>query len=119
MSTKSKILVVDDSTDFHAMMNLLFKNMEVEVDSVYDGEDCLEKNITEYDVIILDKEMPNLDGIETLKKIREMDTEVFVIGNSALRDWEIKQEFLKYGANAYIEKNGQLSPYKEILKDFM
>ncbi|MFH1877951.1 MAG: response regulator [Candidatus Omnitrophota bacterium] len=55
-------------------------------------------------VILLDIRMPGLDGIEAIKKIREIDKKVGIIMATAVIDQGIAQETVKLGASDYILK---------------
>jgi DNA-binding response OmpR family regulator len=60
----TKVLVVDDEKDFVEMLSLRLKEMEEQVDAVYNGQDCLNKlEGNDIDVVILDIKMPGMDGI--------------------------------------------------------
>lgn len=98
-----KILVVEDDRHINkAICDMLKKTAETE--SIYDGEEALyvcEKNI--YDLIVLDVMLPNVDGFEILKKIREVGS-CPVIMLSAKDGISNKVKGLKLGADDYMTK---------------
>jgi two-component system cell cycle response regulator len=66
------VLIVDDSQDVHRLLRLNLKNEELEFISAYDGEEGLaaaQKHIPS--LIILDLDMPGLDGVSVLKQLKE------------------------------------------------
>ena len=75
-----KVLIVDDSkfarsTNKKLLMNLGYEVFIEAVDGVNGIAKCKESNP---DLIITDIEMPNIDGIEMIKQIREFNQEVFL-----------------------------------------
>ena len=76
-----------------------------EVDTCYDGEEALECILTEdYDLIVLDLNLPGMDGMEILRELRRENEETKVIILSARGQIADKVEGLDAGANDYMEK---------------
>ena len=76
----AKILVVDDEVIFANNISKLISKRGYEVETVYNGESALEVlKENDFDVIILDLKMPGLDGLATLKQIKEKKSDVEVI----------------------------------------
>lgn len=67
----SKILIVDDEQDVVNLLSNYFELCGYDVLSAYDGEKALEKISLKPDIILLDVNMPKLNGLEVCKKIRE------------------------------------------------
>lgn len=66
-----KILVVDDARDMRIVIQHLLKKLGHQVDVAVDGEDAWVKlEEADYQVIISDWVMPNLDGLELCKRVR-------------------------------------------------
>lgn len=82
------------------------KKTEVcEIDECENGLEALNKTIdTKYDLIFMDIMMPQMDGIEATKKIREHDKEVMIIAVSAVDDDARQKEILRCGAEDYVPK---------------
>lgn len=72
-SKQYKIAIVDDDDFLVDMYTAKFNNSGVSVDACKSGESLLEKLTagTKFDLILLDIVMPNMDGIEVLKKMRQ------------------------------------------------
>ena len=87
MEKEIKVLLVDDETDFTKPMAFWFGSKGYYVIVASDGENGVrlvkEKNP---DVVFLDLNMPGMDGIQTLQKIREFNQEIPVIIISAYTD---------------------------------
>lgn len=71
-----RALVVDDSEINLALLRALLTNQGVDVVAVESGSDALEEfRAAEFDIVLMDLEMPGMSGIETSRKIREADGE--------------------------------------------
>lgn len=106
---KIKVMIADDS----ALMRKLISDMLNSDDDIkvvktaYNGKDLINKmQLERPDVITLDLEMPVMDGIETLKEMRRMDSSIPVIVVSGLshRNAALTMECLHYGAFDFIPK---------------
>jgi len=72
MVEKNKILVVDDEPDMVDILRLVLTQAGYQVQPVLSGRDCIDKTSKEdYDLIILDIRMPEMDGWTTLRKLKE------------------------------------------------
>lgn len=100
------ILIVDDDKNIAKLIKEhLSTQKSYNLFSVINGEACL-KHIggQSPDLILLDIQMPGIDGIETLKKIKEFDPQIPVIMISALGSIEKAVLSMKLGAYDYISK---------------
>lgn len=105
MSSKGRILIVDDEHDIGDFLSTFFELKEYETQVAQSGKEALEKLKSFHPhVILLDVRMPEMDGIETLKKIREFDSEVGVIMVTAVHEVNIGREALKLGAADFVTK---------------
>lgn len=100
-----RILVVEDELD---LQEAIAEGLRIEgyaVDTCSNGEDAYELAYVEkYDLIILDLNIPGMDGFEILEKIREEDREVRVLILSARSSVNDKVKGLDIGANDYLTK---------------
>ncbi|MGH7494368.1 MAG: sigma-54-dependent transcriptional regulator [bacterium] len=101
---KYSILVVDDDRNICKMIEINLKK-EYSVETANSGEACL-KMLREAvpDLILLDIQMPGIDGIETLKRIREEMAQIPVVMMSAHGTIEKAVKAMKLGAFDFIEK---------------
>ncbi|OPJ55508.1 response regulator [Alkalithermobacter paradoxus] len=110
MKEKINVLIVDD----HALMREgLKKILELEdniniVATASDGVEAIEKfKIHDVDVVLLDINMPNMNGIETLRKLKYMDSSIKVIMLTIYDEREYLLETLNLGANGYMLKDSE------------
>ena len=102
----TRILIVDDEKDFVEMLSLRLKETGEKVTFVYSGKECLEtlEEKKDVDVVILDIEMPGMDGIDTLREIRKRFPLVEVIMLTGHGSTETAVEGMKLGAFDYLLK---------------
>lgn len=100
-----KLLLVEDEKMLSKVITKGLKKHGYAVDNAYDGEEALQfLEINDYDLVILDLNLPKIDGIDVLKDIRKTDNELKVIILSARSDVEDKIIGLDSGANDYLAK---------------
>ncbi len=103
-----RILVVDDVEMNLKVVKMYLKDSGLTVDTAMSGKVCLEMiRQKKYDLIFLDHMMPEMDGIETLKQIRETDhenreTPVVMLTANAIRG--VMEQYLAIGFDAYLSK---------------
>lgn len=105
---KAKVLVVDDSVVNLKVMLSLLENYQIKADIASSGEGCLNivKN-DKYDLLLLDQRMPEMDGIETLHRLRMMDgpnketPALCITGDFGA---EVRDELIAAGFDDYIAK---------------
>jgi len=100
-----KILIVDDEISILESLGLILKHAKYEVDTCIDGFTALEKvNKSNYDLILLDIKMPQMDGLEVLERIKISYPEQVVIMISGHGNIETAVEATKKGAYYFLEK---------------
>ncbi|GLX78592.1 DNA-binding response regulator [Thalassotalea insulae] len=100
-----KVLVVEDDAQIAAYLAKALKESGHIVDQAHDGKDALFLSTTEkYDAIVLDRMLPNVDGLTVLKVLRESKNETPVLFLSALAEVDQKVIGLRAGADDYLEK---------------
>ncbi|MDF1881532.1 response regulator [Sulfurimonas sp. MAG313] len=104
-SKNLNILYVEDDKDLREETTTLFKMLFKEIDTAEDGQIGLDKyNNNFYDLIISDVNMPNMNGIEMCKKIKEINPEQKISIVSAHDESSILMDLIKAGANGFILK---------------
>lgn len=100
-----RLLIVEDEKN---LCDTIAKNLYgagYEVDTSYDGDDALDCILSEdYDLIVLDLNLPGTDGMDILKELRKKNEETKVIILSAKSQIADKVAGLDAGANDYLEK---------------
>ena len=100
-----KILVVDDEIDICDFVKNFFEERNFEVLTAFGGVDAIRVIKKEKPcVVLLDIKMKDMDGIETLGKIRQFDKDVNVIMVTAVEEKDKMDAARKLGARAYITK---------------
>lgn len=100
-----KILVVDDEHDICDFVKTFFSDRGYVVFNALNGEEALSIVKTEKpDIVLLDVKMPGMDGMATLKHIKDIDRDIVVIMVTALEDQDKMNEAYRLGAADYITK---------------
>ena len=129
-----KILIVDDNKLNIKVARRALKDFDFIIDEAYDGLECLEKvKNNQYDLILMDIMMPNLNGEETLKKLKEdhnFNTPVLALTADALetsKDKYLNEGFIDYISKPFnkeqikekLDKIFQMSEYTDIPKELL
>ena len=129
-----KILIVDDNKLNIKVARRALKDFDFIIDEAYDGLECLEKvKNNQYDLILMDIMMPNLNGEETLKKLKEdhnFNTPVLALTADALetsKDKYLNEGFIDYISKPFnkeqikekLDKIFQMSEYIDIPKELL
>ncbi len=100
-----KILFVEDEQELSDILCRGLRKCGYAVDAAYDGEEALDYyRLNEYDVIVLDLNLPKVDGLEVLKSIRRKDKWTKILILSARNAVEDRILGLDGGANDYLTK---------------
>lgn len=100
-----KLLLVEDEVRLSKNVAKGLTLLGYAVDCAYDGEEALDLySLNEYDLMILDLNLPKLDGMEVLRKIREQDADFRILILSARNTLEDKISGLDEGSNDYLTK---------------
>ena len=110
------ILLVDDHQDTRDMLELLLDEWGYRatiVSTATEGLRCLLDR--SFDIVILDNWLPDLDGIELCRQIREFNRQTPIIFFSAAAMGSEDRAALAAGANAYLYKGSGLGPLRETI----
>ncbi len=99
-----KILLLEDNKKLNETIKKRLMLKGYQVDACTDGQTALEKVTEGYSCFILDINVPNVDGIKILKKIREFYKDIPVIIISATVELDIIKESYDFGCNDYLKK---------------
>jgi CheY-like chemotaxis protein len=101
-----KILIAEDDESSFQLLSILVKKFAKEIIRVKTGSEAWEvcHNQPDIDLILMDIQMPEMDGYEATRKIREFNTKVIIIAQTAYALDEDKGKALSAGFNDYISK---------------
>lgn len=104
-----RVLIVDDEADIRKTLTDILRAMRypepLEIEGVADGRDGLDAVVRERpDLVLLDLQMPRMNGLMLLKQIREVEPRLPVIVISATQENKLSTEALRQGAVAYLPK---------------
>jgi DNA-binding NtrC family response regulator len=104
-----KIFVVEDSEWYNKLLiHTLSLNPDYEVKSFFNGKDFLNSLNESPDIVTLDYRLPDITGLEVLKRIRQENNEIQVILISEQEDINIVVTLLKQGVYDYITKSNDI-----------
>jgi DNA-binding NarL/FixJ family response regulator len=107
-----RLLVVDDYEPWRRFLRLTLlarEKFEV-IGEIFDGLEAVQKTQElQPDLILLDIGLPNLNGIEVARRIRELSPRSKVLFVSEIRDRDVAQEALRTGAGGYVVKSDAAS----------
>ncbi|MFH2123369.1 MAG: response regulator [Pseudomonadota bacterium] len=115
---EAKVLLVDDEEEFCDLLSQRLETRGMKVNAVNSGEDAVSKVENEsFDAIIVDLAMPGIDGLETLRRIKEKrpDLEIIMLTGHATVQKSI--EAMKLGAEDLLEKPVDLNALMEKIKE--
>ncbi|KAI4329854.1 hypothetical protein MLD38_028193 [Melastoma candidum] len=105
-SGEVKALVVDDSRINQMLHHKLLDNLGVENLVVCNGKEAVDIHVSgkQFDLILMDIDMPVMNGIEATRKLRDMGIRSVITGISSHTLDHVKQEFIAAGIDEYHEK---------------
>ncbi|MEG2440018.1 MAG: ATP-binding protein [Acetivibrio sp.] len=122
IAPEAKVLLVDDNEVNLKVAEGLLKPYQMQITKAFSGKECLELlKSKEYDLVFLDHMMPEMDGIETLLKIRENEDPYFknlkVVALTANAIRGIREMFIENGFDDYISKPIDVGRLDEALRN--
>ena len=118
-----KLLYVEDNNETREEMLILFNDIFYTVVSAVDGNDGFNKykdaNFMKaskpFDLIITDINMPNMDGLEMIQKIKEIDTDISILMLSAHNDDQFFTDSIRVGILGYLLKPFEMKQFIQIM----
>ncbi|MBI5813979.1 MAG: response regulator [Nitrospinae bacterium] len=99
------VMIVDDEEGIRKSLGAYFKMEGYSVDTAGSGAEAIEKlRGAKFNIILMDINMPGMDGIETLQKIKAMDFSIQVIMMTAYSTFDKTMKSLEFGATDYVLK---------------
>ena len=102
----TQILIIDDEPHIRRMMRLTLEAAGYEVAEAADGADGVQlyDNGTEWAAVVLDQRMPGIDGLETLRQIRDRDPNARIVMATAYASIDLAVDAMKLGATDFVRK---------------
>jgi CheY-like chemotaxis protein len=117
--SSSRILIIDDEPIILFTVSEILRELGCQVETAEDGPkgiEIYEKNPDLFDIIILDKIMPRMNGLEVFYKLREIKDDVKVILASGYSE-EQAQQILDSGVKAFIRKPYTMATLTKVLAE--
>lgn len=116
-NTMQKILVVEDDKDMRRMIHSILKEEGYKIDKAYNGRHAINKiKSKNYNMVLLDYKLPDMDGLNVLKEIRTMKKSLPVIMISAYGSPSVKLTAKKLGVYRFFDKPFDLKRLVKIIK---
>lgn len=113
----SSILIVDDEQSYRQLLTLVFEGEGHTIRTASNGREAVELvNEEAPDVIVSDVRMPDMDGIEMLRAVRETHPDLGVVFMTAHASVESAREAFKLGADDFVTKPFDVEELKLIVK---
>src|SRR5687767_2553976 len=111
-----KLLLVDDEADVQYSFRRIFDSAEIELTTASSGEEAIKiLNKVKPDLVVMDVRMGGMTGLETLRRLRQLDAKVPVIMMTAYGTTQTAIEAMKLGAYDYLLKPFDVPKLKEIV----
>jgi len=113
---KRKVLVIDDEKGIRDLLCDFLDRRGYQVSSAADAREMIiQMNKELPEIVFLDIRLPDIDGLELLKLIKQLDQEIIVIMMSAYATEEIARNSLQWGAFDYIRKPFEFEQVERVL----
>ena len=117
-STGRKILIVDDNTELAEMIAQFLTNQGFQISIAQNGSKAIDHVLIESpELVLLDLHLPDMTGVEVLKKISKIDENIFVIVITAYGGEEIAVDLMKAGATDFLSKPFGMKALSDAVKN--
>ncbi|RLF52030.1 MAG: response regulator [Thermoplasmata archaeon] len=120
------LLIVEDEKDMQELMKRYIEKagLDLEIYSAYDGKEGVEmykkllQDGKKPDLVIMDLKLPEMDGVEATKRIKEIDKDAVIYGFTAFFDTDWANRLLKAGAKKIIPRYVGFEGFIKELREF-
>ena len=100
-----RALIIDDDPSIRSILEMTLSDSQWETQTAVNGEDgCALFGSAVWDVVLVDKNMPGIDGVEVIRRIRQKDSGVGIIMMTAMASVDSAIKTMVFGVDAYVEK---------------
>ena len=115
-----KILIVDDESNIRLGLNKCLAKEGYYIEEASNGEEALQLIYNKkYDLILMDVQMPELNGFDVLKRIRKFGNSTRVIMMTAFGTVEMAVDSMKIGAVDFLSKPFTISKVRDVVKEVL
>lgn len=114
------ILIVDDQPGIRLLLKEVFHKEGYQVITAGSGKEAMEK-VQEVcpDLVLLDMKIPGMDGIEILKRLKKIDSNVHVLMMTAYGELDLIKESMNWGAERYFTKPFDVFEVRDAVKQLL
>lgn len=113
-----KVLVVDDDETLRLTVRMTLESLNFQVEEASNGSEAIEKVFKKkYDTVILDVNMPGINGIDALTRIKEISPQSVCLILTAHSDVKDAVRAIKLGAYDYLEKPFEIEPLLKLIEN--
>ncbi len=115
-----KILIVEDSSESKELLNIHFEGMHSNIINVDNGLEAVEvcRNNPDIDLVLMDIKIPDIDGYEATRRIREFNKDMIIVAQTAYGLSGDSTEALNAGCNNYLAKPIRIDSLTEIVDNY-
>jgi len=122
MKRKLNILLAEDDEMIEKITTFYLRRDGHEVDNAKNGKEAVSRfRVKEYDLILMDIQMPEMDGLQAVKEIRRIEMDYHTKGHTtiiAITTETDKAECLKAGADGYAQKPFSFDELSTLFRDY-
>ncbi len=119
---KLKILIVEDYVDNRDIVTLMLEELGYEAEAVSDGQQALDKLAEkDYDIILMDCQMPVMDGYEASRQLRQIEGEqrhTVIIGLTGNAMYDDREKCLAAGMDDYLSKPVMVEDLERVINSY-
>jgi CheY-like chemotaxis protein len=119
--TTTKILIAEDDDSSYEYLSVLLAKKNVKIIRTNNGEEAVNtlKKDKNFALVLMDLKMPQMDGLEATRLIREFNTEIPIIAQTAYVFSNEKLAAMEAGCNAYISKPIRRADFLSLVEQYL
>ncbi len=115
-----KVLIAEDCEDTQQLIDIILRNTDVDAEKAYNGKEAIEAAIaTEFDLILMDMQMPVMDGYTAAKHIREKGFKGPIIAFTANAIKGIEERCNSFDCNGFLQKPFRKKEFFNVMSQYL